>query len=184
MAFAQERHYILFGSVSRDHSLWCKKSLQENPTVKVFQWHLPSSLQQHRVLSSVLTCYLLTYNSTPHKRSSSHLGMSNISAKSGGSLSLDQLARNQLRWWLWRAPIWRSSGIFITTLGKRWVSLAWFLPSWNWKMAVLTTERIMQRFDEDIPRPIYKTCPTYSLSWHCNYNSVAILICISDFKVY
>ena len=55
--------------------------------------------------------------------------MSKISAKSGGSLSLDQLERNQLRCSWWRAPICRNSGIRITTLGKRWVSLAWFLPT-------------------------------------------------------
>lgn len=75
-------------------------------------------------------------------RSSSHLGMSNISAKSGGSLSLVQFLLNQSRRFACLAPRVLSSGILCETLemlgqppaevvspGAAWFRNAWTLSA-------------------------------------------------------
>lgn len=80
-----------------------------------------------------------------NSNSSPDLGISNISAKSGGSLSRVQLLLNHCKWSACLEPSERSSGSFMIRVEKMCTSLLWLRPicnfnasksfSWLWCIA-------------------------------------------------
>ena len=77
---------------------------------------------------AALSCYC--------NASSLVFGMSNISAKSGGSVSLSQRSRNHCSWSMYLVPSILSSGSFIKMLAKRAGSVEWFRETCSFNASI------------------------------------------------
>lgn len=99
---------------------------------KIFACHVISACSGFNSIHSYYTllfCVRFLHKNDRHCRSSSHLGMSKISANNGGRVSFIQLTRNQSRCAECFVPNVRSSGSFINKLLNNWGSFAWFLST-------------------------------------------------------